>query len=66
MIDNCTYDKVKLIHDLSSIAWFLENHCEKDLKKSHKNNCCSEVIKNIKSDLSKHIDALWTDLKKCE
>ncbi len=54
---NCEYDKVKLLHDLSCIHWFLEKHGEPDAKKDGDAEC-SRLFAKIKEDLAGHIDQL--------
>ncbi|MFA6066547.1 MAG: hypothetical protein WC707_05205 [Candidatus Babeliaceae bacterium] len=56
-LDNPTYNKIKLIHELSCILWFIEKHALADAhnggdKSSH------EALAALQRDLSKHIEAL--------
>jgi len=57
MLDNCTYNKIKLMHNLSDIVWFIEKFCEQDAKVSgHKE--CHAAIEALEADLEKHIKIL--------
>jgi hypothetical protein len=54
MLDNCKYNKIKLLHELSSILWFLKKCCIQDAKNfgdlQHSN-----YLKEFQNDLEKHI-----------
>jgi len=54
MLDNCNYDKIKVLHELSCVAWFLEKHGLQDAKSVGDEQCC-KVFENLKKDLEKHI-----------
>jgi len=57
MLDNCTYDKVKLLHNLSCLLWFIDKHALKETQ--HKNDpSCTQLLKDMKADIEKHIAAL--------
>lgn len=43
MIDNCTYDKIKLAHKLSCIAWFIEKHAKENAKKAGDKECLAAL-----------------------
>ncbi len=60
MLDNCTYNKVKLIHDLSGIAWFMKHFCHKDAKGCSK-ECC-KMFADVQKDLEKTIERLEKNL----
>lgn len=57
MLSDCKYDKVKLLHELSSIAWYIEKHAETNAKKMGDEQCAL-ALENIKKDLEKHIENL--------
>lgn len=63
MIDNALYDKIKLIHDLSKILWFIQKHCHEDMKICG-DTSCTPILKNIERDLSKYIEQLTNMLCK--
>jgi len=54
MLSNCDYNKVKLLHELSSISGFLKKHAKKDAK-SAKHAGCAKFCSALEKDLEKHI-----------
>ena len=54
-MDNCTYDKIKILHDLSRLLWFIKNHAHKEVPES---DPCHEIINNLKKDLEAYQTAL--------
>jgi len=57
MLEDCNYNKVKLLHDLSKIASFLERHAQKNAEeKGHP--LCKEMYSELGTDIEKHIDKL--------
>ena len=55
MLDNCCYDCIKVLHDLSRVAWFLKTYCEKDVAScSHRE--CKDKVAEVKKDLDALID----------
>jgi len=63
MLNNCDYNKVRLLHDLSRITWYLKKHVKKDAKGKHAK--CAKVYKDLEKDLEKHIKKLQGATKKC-
>lgn len=57
MLDHCMYDKVKLLHELSSLLWFIQKHAKDDAKQSD-NGQCQEAFEKLAQDLEKHIHEL--------
>ncbi|MBW2980662.1 hypothetical protein KY360_04560 [Candidatus Woesearchaeota archaeon] len=57
MIDDCNYNKIRLLHDLSRIVWYLERHAKKDAKKSG-HVLCHKLCGEIQKDLEKHMEKL--------
>ena len=57
MLSNCNYNKVRLLHDLSRIDWYLENHAKKDAKEGG-HELCHAVCDDIHKDIEKHIEKL--------
>lgn len=57
MLHNCRYDKIKTIHSLSKLAWFLKQHA---LIESDQNICqdvpCKAMYESLLRDLQKYID----------
>lgn len=58
MLDHCTYDKIKLLHEISSIIWFIEKHGKEDAQHA-KEHACHELLERLKQDLEKYIDELY-------
>jgi hypothetical protein len=63
MLDHCTYDKVKLLHKLSSMLWFIEKHAKNDAKMANDAECAA-ILQKMSKDLEKYIDELHKTLKK--
>ncbi|MFC1842424.1 hypothetical protein ACFLYU_02085 [Candidatus Dependentiae bacterium] len=63
MLDNCKYDKVKLLHEMSSIAWFLEKHAKENANKADDKECFT-IYQNMLQDLEKHIQVLKSTISK--
>lgn len=57
MLNDCNYNKVRLLHDLSRIVWYLKKHAKEDAKK-HEHPLCHAMCEEIEQDLEKHIDKL--------
>lgn len=54
VLNDCNYDKTKLIHQLSSIAHFVNKHAIDDAKRENHPLCAAEY-KELLEDLKKHI-----------
>ena len=57
MLDNCTYNKIKLLHELSCILWFLKKHGIQDASKAGDKECLS-FCEQLEKDLEEHISHL--------
>ena len=57
MLSNCDYNKVKLLHELSSICGFLKKHAKRDAK-SAKHKGCAKFCAALEKDLERHIDQI--------
>ena len=57
MLNNCNYDKVRLIHEFSKIAGFLKKHAIKDAEKN-KHPQCKAFYTALLADVNQHIDVL--------
>jgi hypothetical protein len=57
MLNDCNYNKVRLLHDLSRINWYLKKHAKEDAKK-HGHPLCHTMCEEMEKDLEKHIDKL--------
>ena len=56
MMKNDKYNKVRILSDLSSICWFIEQHALDDAKKANDSQCI-QMLEALKKDLDKHISA---------
>ena len=57
MLDNCNYDKIKLLHHLSKIVWYIDKHAKSNSKESG-HELCYHMYDDLKKDLEKHIEKL--------
>ena len=57
MLNDCNYNKVRLLHDLSRINWYLKKHAKEDAKK-HGHPLCLAMCEEMEKDMEKHIDKL--------
>lgn len=55
MLENPSYNQVKVLNDLSSMAWFVERHAMPDMENCNQpltKTCYEELLE----DLNKHIE----------
>ena len=57
MLDNATYNKIKMLHHLSELCWFIEKHALEDAKKAGDTECTQAMLA-LQRDLEKHIEKL--------
>ena len=57
ILDNSTYNKVKMLCKLSEICWFIDKHAIKDAENAGDAECI-EMMRAIHKDLEKHIEKL--------
>ena len=62
MMENATYNKIKLLSQLSELIWFIEKHALKD---AQGDTDCVELLKELQTDLEKKLVALQQSLKCC-
>jgi hypothetical protein len=55
MLDNVTFDKIKLIYKLSDLAWFIERHAKLDAQQAGDSQCL-EMLTELQKDLSNHLE----------
>ena len=55
MLSHCNYNKVRLLHDLSRMIWYLEKHAKEDAKSSG-HELCHAMCEEPQKDLEKHLD----------
>lgn len=63
MLNNCYYNKIKLLHELSSIVWFVEKHALKDAQEASDQECV-KTLQDLSKNLDQHIDNLKKQLCK--
>lgn len=56
-MDSCNYDKTKLIHEMSEMIRFIDEHALAD-SDSSVHPLCGVVYKELRDDLSKHLQKL--------
>ena len=56
MLRNVRYDKIKIVHKLSCLLWFLEKHGIEDAKTAS-DDATVKLMEELKKDLHKHLDA---------
>lgn len=57
MLNNNEYNKIKILHKLSCVTWFIKQHAAEDAQKANKPECVA-FYKELINDLEKHIDTL--------
>jgi hypothetical protein len=57
VLKHCEYDTIKLIHELSSLLWFIEQHAKHDAENADHDECY-EVFHEISQSLENHIEKL--------
>ncbi len=65
ILDNCKYDKIKLLHELSCISWFIQKHGKEDAKTTGDTECHA-AFEELQKDLEKHIAKLEKMLCTCK
>lgn len=63
MLDHCTYDKIKLLHELSKLTWFVEKHGKRDAQAAG-DSACFDMFEELAIDLQKHVEKLEKTLCK--
>jgi hypothetical protein len=57
MLDNASYDKVKVLYKLSEVLWFLDKHAIQDAETAGDLET-RDILKNLHRDLQAHIEKL--------
>lgn len=57
MLNDCNYNKVRLLHDLSKIAAYLDRHAKGDAKKEG-HELCYQMNEELLEYMNKHIEKL--------
>ena len=53
-LDNCCYNKVKLLAEISQMIWFIEKHAEPDAQKATDEKCYI-AVEELRNDLEKYV-----------
>jgi hypothetical protein len=61
MLDNCTYNKIKLTHEISHMLWFLHKHAVQDAQAAGDVGFL-QVIQELERDLQKNLDRLRQEM----
>ncbi len=64
-MDNCTYNKIKILHELSKVSGFIERYARKDAR-AVRHAGCHAAMQRLHSDLQRHLKALHRELKKAK
>ena len=57
-IPNKTYDKIKLAHELSCLAWFIKHHAIKNEKTLKHKKVLQDLEKSLNDYVNKLVDML--------
>ena len=57
MLHDSTYDKIKLLHSLSCISWFIDKHARSNAQKAGDSDSL-QLLDDLKADLEKNIEKL--------
>lgn len=57
MLDNCTYNKAKLVTEISKLIGFIDRHGIEDADEQEHEDC-TEELKLLREDLEEHLEAL--------
>ena len=57
MLDNCKYNKVKLLHELSCALWFIKKHAKGDAQKANDTDCMP-FLDLLEKDLESYVSKL--------
>ncbi|MBI4151630.1 hypothetical protein HY496_01555 [Candidatus Woesearchaeota archaeon] len=58
MLQNCSYNKVKTLHEVSRILHFIRKHAKVDAAEmpKGKHTYCSKLFEDLERDLEKHAE----------
>ncbi|MFQ5621038.1 MAG: hypothetical protein ACE5FT_04300 [Candidatus Nanoarchaeia archaeon] len=62
-MDDCTYNHIKLLHQLSLVDAFLVRHCHEDAESKKHKGCC-KALGALQKDVRKHMKTLQKGLTK--
>lgn len=61
VLDNCSYNKVKMMHELSSLLWFIQKHAKLDAQAAGDIDCI-QMLEELERDVQKHLERLSKSL----
>jgi hypothetical protein len=61
MMSNHDYNKIKILHKLSCLSWFIEKHAIPDAQKDRDQRCI-DAYQQLKAALDNHIEQLRQSL----
>ncbi len=64
MMDNCNYNKTKILYKLSKLVGFLEGHAIEDAKKAGHRKC-EEFYSKLRDELDKHLEGMRILVEEC-
>lgn len=57
MFKNRHYDKIKILHSLSCLTWFMEKHAIQDAKNENHTEC-TQAFEELKKDLTHRLEKI--------
>ena len=63
-IHNHFYDKIKIMHELSCLAWFIEQHALQDAQKAS-DDTFKQYLQKLHSELSRNLAELKEQIAEC-
>lgn len=57
MLEDCNYSKVRLLHDLSRLSWYVEKHAKENAG-SAGHVLCGKLYEEMHDDLEKYMEKL--------
>ncbi len=61
MLDNTSYNKIKLTQELSQMIWFIDKHGLMDAEKAGDSECV-DILAGMRKDLEKHLEKLQKNM----
>jgi len=55
MLKDCKYNNVKILHEISCLAWFIDKHAKIQAQNAGDKEC-EQLLENLYNELKKHID----------
>lgn len=61
LLDNASYDKIKLVHEISRIIWFIDKHALVDANNAGDMQY-ADILIGLRKDLERHLQKLQTSV----